>query len=231
MRRYLLIVLFLGCGCSPIVRGQQCDELYPWRLGFDFGVAVPTGDYDAFRPCFSASLHGGLDIGKHGGWLVSASMGHQRTLHSEGPDYEEVPLDTATYLRKYIVYPLTLGMGYDWNPGPEWIKICLTAEAGAAFCYQTYRKLLSLTATDASLHEVGCHGWVFAGRIGAEVLFWQHVGVGVSLLAFGKPANEEGHDSKKKSSSEDIHEVFDRHQAPLDDFGGIVACFAVTYRF
>ena len=129
MRRYLLIVLFLGCGCSPMVRGQQCDELYPWRLGFDLGVAVPTGDYDALRPCFSAGLHGGLDIGKRGGWLVSASMGHQRTLHSEGPDYEAVPMDTTTYLRKYIVYPLTLGMGYARIP---YVLLCSRAGEGAS---------------------------------------------------------------------------------------------------
>lgn len=232
MRRYLLIVIFFGCCCFPEARGQQCEELYPWRLGFEMGVAVPTGRGDeGLRPCFAAWLQGGYDVGEPGGWFVSGSVGHQRTLHSKGPDYESVPMDSSLYLRKYVLYPMTVGTGYEFRPSAQWLRVNVVGEVGAVFCYQTFRSLVSVTETDVYLYEMGRNGWGFAGCAGVEAVLWNRVGIGVRLMAFGRSAGRHVASEGKKGTQEELHEVFDRHEGKLGNWKGTEVCLTVTYRF
>ena len=119
------------------------------------------------------------------GFRLKISVGHLRTLETLGPDYEAVPTDTASYQRRFIVYPVTVGGGYEWTVWSDEWRVGVSAEVGVALCYEKWRRVLSMTATDVWLEDIGLTGWVPAARVDAEVRLWDHVGVGVGVRWIG----------------------------------------------
>jgi len=250
-----------------------------WRVGFEAGVAVPMGA-TGLRSCFAADLKGewavwNKEIGNRSdecgvmsdeGIGVSnssfithhsslrISVGHLRTLETLGPDYGAVPTDTASYQRRFIVYPVTVGGGYEWTVWSDEWRVGVSAEVGVALCYEKWRRVLSMTATDVWLEDIGLTGWVPAARVDAEVRLWDHVGLGVGVRWIGGGIwsdecgvmsdelgirNEELgirnssfiiHHSTLKNRLE-ITEHVDRKRGELGGFGGAMWSVGLRYWF
>ena len=249
-----------------------------WRVGFEAGVAVPMGA-TGLRSCFAADLKGEwavwsdecgvmsdkeLGIRNDGASANSSfithhsslkiSVGHLRTLETLGPDYGAVPTDTASYQRRFIVYPVTVGGGYEWTVWSDEWRVGVSAEVGVALCYEKWRRVLSMTATDVWLEDMGLTGWVPAARVDAEVRLWDHVGLGVGVRWIGGGIwsdecgvmsdelgirNEELeirnssfiiHHSTLKNRLE-ITEHVDRKRGELGGFGGAMWSVGLRYWF
>lgn len=218
-------LLALGWGSAV---GQETER---WRVGFDLGLSLPSGmGSEEMRSCYVAHLRGSYDVGEPGGWFPVVSVGHLRTLKSLNADFDAVPMDTAVYLRRYIVYLLTAGVGYDFDLSPEWLDLTLRAEAGAAYGYQKHRHLLSLTATNAHFDELALGGWMFVGSVGAELFFWKRFGLGIGmdfLMNAGKETAGESAGSKTMSRRERV----DHRHGKLGDFSGALFNLVACYRF
>ena len=216
-----------------------------WRVGFEAGVAVPMGA-TGLRSCFAADLKGEWRVWSDECGVIThhsslkISVGHLRTLETLGPDYEAVPTDTASYQRRFIVYPVTVGGGYEWT---VWSDECgvmsVSAEVGVALCYEKWRRVLSMTATDVWLEDIGLTGWVPAARVDAEVRLWDHVGVGLGVRWIGgKDIKTSSHQDIKsrslevsKSRSLEITEHVDRKRGELGGFGGAMWSVGLRYWF
>ena len=261
---YLLFAFYLLLFSFPAV-GQ-------WRVGFEAGVAVPMGA-TGLRSCFAADLKGEwavwsdecgvmsdeeLGIRNDGASANSSfithhsslkiSVGHLRTLETLGPDYGAVPTDTASYQRRFIVYPVTVGGGYEWTVwsdecGVTSLKISVSAEVGVALCYEKWRRVLSMTATDVWLEDMGLTGWVPAARVDAEVRLWDHVGLGVGVRwiggksvfsdqcsVFSSRLNTK-HLTLNTKHLKNITEHVDRKRGELGGFGGAMWSVGLRYWF
>ena len=237
-----------------------------WRVGFEAGVAVPMGA-TALRSCFAADLKGEWRVGSgecgvmsdvelgirneelgrsrslENGFRLKISVGHLRTLETLGPDYEAVPTDTASYQRRFIVYPVTVGGGYEWRVWSDEWRVGVSAEVGVALCYEKWRRVLSMTATDVWLEDMGLTGWVPAARVDAEVRLWDHVGVGLGVRwiggesvfsdqcsVFSSRLNTD-HLTLNTKHLKNITEHVDRRRGELGGFGGAMWSVGLRYWF
>ena len=140
-----------------------------------------------------------------------------------------------------------------WRWSDEW-RVGVSAEVGVALCYEKWRRVLSMTATDVWLEDMGLTGWVPAARVDAEVRLWDHVGLGVGVRWIGGGIwsdecgvmsdelgirNEELeirnssfiiHHSTLKNRLE-ITEHVDRKRGELGGFGGAMWSVVLRYWF
>lgn len=229
-----------------------------WRVGFEAGVAVPMGA-TGLRSCFAADLKGEWAVWNEelrkcvsalsrecvsadaqntntitqlrNYAILKISVGHLRTLETLGPDYGAVPTDTASYQRRFIVYPVTVGGGYEWTVWSDEWRVGVSAEVGVALCYEKWRRVLSMTATDVWLEDMGLTGWVPAARVDAEVRLWDHVGLGVGVRWIGGKDIKTSSHQDIKSRSLEITEHVDRKRGDLGGFGGAMWSVGLRYWF
>lgn len=251
-----------------------------WRVGFEAGVAVPMGA-TGLRSCFAADLKGEWAVKNYelrfmnyecrdcaatqkseirNQKSLKISVGHLRTLETLGPDYGAVPTDTASYQRRFIVYPVTVGGGYEWTVWSDEgcgrrseecgvmsdegasvnsslithhssIKVSVSAEVGVALCYEKWRRVLSMTATDVWLEDMGLTGWVPAARVDAEVRLWDHVGVGVGVRWIGGKDIKTSIHQDIKSRGLEFTEHVVRKRGELGGFGGAMWSVGLRYWF
>lgn len=219
MKRLLLISLMVMFGLSGT--WAQFDA----KVGM--GVALPIAG-SANAPEVRSSVMGSLEVGRRMGadspWRLALSLEGLHWTGTASPVRDAVPMDEGLYNKRYLFFPLTLGVSYDF-PLPYSMKLRALAAVGGYYRFQD----CSRVEHSGVLGDLNDSGFGFALKAAVDLMMLgDRLSLGVSFLALGNPFETEqtSFPARNQAATATV-----QHNCTLQGFSRCFVGIALGYRF
>lgn len=173
----LLLVLLMFAGMLPEVRGQFDAAL---AVGVSFPVAGSANAPD-LNTCFAGSLGLGWRLGTESPWRLELTLDGLHWTSATSLD------ENGMFSRRYLFFPLTVGVSYDFRFSAGLTLRTLAAVGG----YYRYQNCLreEHPGVLGDFNDVGM-GFAFKASV-ALLMLEDRIGLGLNFMALGNPFETE----------------------------------------
>ncbi len=172
MKKLLLTLVLTAVGLTG-ARAQLDAKV---GVGGSFPV-VGSANAPDVNPCFTGSLEVGWRMAADSPWRIAVGLEGLHWISKTSPD------DGGMYNRRYLFFPLTMGLGFDFSLS-ESLSLRALAAVGGYYRYQNCMRE-EHPGTQGFLKD---NGVGFALKAAVELLMLdKRLSVGMNVLALGNP--------------------------------------------